>query len=89
MESLYNWMLENGYDPAIIPYVAAGIAVVILIVMMRYLKGDKTETVQEAVEEKKVSEPPVVEAPAVEKAVVEEVAEVAVPEEKVEARSGG
>ena len=70
MESLYNWMLDNGYDPAIIPYVAAGIAVVILIVMMRYLKGEKSETIQEPETHDKVTETPV-EAPPVEQSSVE------------------
>jgi len=90
MESLYNWMLDNGYDPAIIPYVAAGVAVVIVILMMRYLKGDKTESIQDSVVEESATETQVeepvadktpVEEPPVVAAKVEEVVEPAVTEE--------
>jgi len=75
MESLYNWMLDNGYDPAIIPYVAAAFAVVILIVMMRYLKGDKTEAIKDSASEKSVEESVTeapLETPSVDEAPVEE-----------------
>jgi fused signal recognition particle receptor len=82
MESLYNWMLDNGYDPAIIPYVAAGVAVVIVILMMRYLKGDKTESIQDSVVEESATETQV-EEPIADKTPVEEPPGVAVELEEV------
>jgi len=82
MESLYNWMLDNGYDPAIIPYVAAGVAVVIVILMMRYLKGDKTESIQDSVVEESATETQV-EEPIADKTPVEEPPGVVVEVEEV------
>ncbi len=59
MESLYNWMLANGYDPATLPYIFAAIAFFILLAIMFYLKGDKTEpqVAESKIEEAKLKFP--------------------------------
>jgi fused signal recognition particle receptor len=91
MESLYNWMLANGYDPATLPYIFAAIAFFVLLAIMFYLKGGKpapeisekqTEEPQGAPDEKLVEEQ-LVEEPAVVSTPVSPV-EVAQPVEQEE-----
>lgn len=38
MESLYNWMLGMGLDPALLPYIAGGLALVLVIALYVFLK---------------------------------------------------
>ena len=59
MESLYNWMLANGYDPATLPYIFAAIAFFVLLAIMFYLKGDKAESqvTESKIEEANFEEP--------------------------------
>ena len=38
MEALYTWMTEQGIDPAIFPYLAGALAIVLLLVVVRVMR---------------------------------------------------
>jgi fused signal recognition particle receptor len=82
MESLYNWMLANGYDPATLPYIFAAIAFFVLLAIMFYLKGGKPAP---EISEKQAEEPQgAPDEKLVEEQLVEEPAVVSTPVSPVE-----
>lgn len=43
MESLYTWMMGQGMDPGIVPYITAGISFFVVLGIYFYLKTEKPE----------------------------------------------
>ena len=47
MESLYTWMMSQGMDPIIVPYITAGISFLVILGIYFYLKTEKPEELSE------------------------------------------
>lgn len=41
MDVLYTWMLDKGLDPSLLPYGAAALALVLLLIIHYYLRADR------------------------------------------------
>ncbi len=57
MDALYIWMVENGFDPALVAYIGGAIALLLVIKMFFFQKKNIAEiTEQEAKETAQVEE---------------------------------
>ncbi|MCJ8297622.1 MAG: hypothetical protein MJK13_01620, partial [Pseudomonadales bacterium] len=56
MDALYIWMVENGFDPALVAYIGGAIALLLIVKMFFFQKKNIAEIAEQEAEEKAQAE---------------------------------